>query len=126
MAKRIFISFAIEDANYRDLLVGQSRNDRCPFEFVDMSVKEPWSSDWKARCRTKIRGCDGMIALLSRDTPAATGAKWEVACAKEEGIPVLGVYVSDNDRPAYIPAEMQGISIIRWTWDGIRNFINAL
>ena len=44
MNKRIFISFAVEDSNLRDLLVGQSKNDSCPFEFVDMSVKESWSS----------------------------------------------------------------------------------
>lgn len=37
--KRIFISFAIEDANLRDLLVGQVKNENSPFEFVDMSVK---------------------------------------------------------------------------------------
>ena len=47
MAKRIFISFAIEDERLRDLLVGQARNEKSPFEFVDMSVKEPWDSAWK-------------------------------------------------------------------------------
>ena len=36
--KRIFISFAIEDANLRDLLVGQVKNENSPFEFVDMSA----------------------------------------------------------------------------------------
>ena len=40
MKKRIFISFAIEDEQLRDLLVGQARNDNSPFEFIDMSVKK--------------------------------------------------------------------------------------
>ena len=44
--KRIFISFAIEDENLRDFLRGQSRNTNSPFEFVDMSVKQPWDSQW--------------------------------------------------------------------------------
>jgi hypothetical protein len=56
MAKRVFISFAIEDEWARDYLVGQARNERSPFEFVDMSVKEPWSDSWRTRCRTRIRG----------------------------------------------------------------------
>ena len=60
MKKRIFISFAKEDIRLRDLLVGQSRNDNCPFEFIDMSVKQPWDSAWKTNCRTKIKGCDGV------------------------------------------------------------------
>ena len=40
--KRIFISFAIEDEKYRDYLVAQAKNERSPFTFVDMSVKQPW------------------------------------------------------------------------------------
>lgn len=38
MTKRIFISFAVEDSNLRDLLVGQSKNDNCPFDFSSSSV----------------------------------------------------------------------------------------
>lgn len=54
MAKRIFTSFAIEDVRIRDLFVGQARHERVPYELVDMSVKEPWSSEWKIRCRTRV------------------------------------------------------------------------
>jgi len=68
VAKRIFISFAVEDTKARDFLVGQARNAASPFELVDMSVKEPWDSAWKTKCRTKIKGCDGVIALLSKKT----------------------------------------------------------
>lgn len=32
MNKRIFISFAKEDMNLRDLLRGQARNENAPFE----------------------------------------------------------------------------------------------
>jgi hypothetical protein len=34
---RIFVSFAMEDKKYRDFLVGQAKNERSPFEFVNMS-----------------------------------------------------------------------------------------
>lgn len=90
MAKRIFISFAIEDSNLRDLLVGQSKNDNCPFDFVDMSVKEPWDSNWKEKCRTKIKRCDGIIAIITKNTKKASGQLWEIKCAKEEKIPPEG------------------------------------
>ena len=53
MSKRIFVSFAIEDEKLRDFLVGQSKNDKCPFEFYDMSVKTPWDSEWKTKCSTQ-------------------------------------------------------------------------
>ncbi len=53
--KVIFIAFAIEDERQRDFLKGQSLLTDSPFEYVDMSVKEPYDSDWKERVRTRIR-----------------------------------------------------------------------
>src|SRR5215213_5982451 len=101
MAKnyRIFVSFAVEDEGYRNLLVGQARNKKSPFEFVDMSVKEPWDQKRKTNCRARIKGCDGMIALVSRNTARADGALWEIRCAKEEGVPVRGIYCTTDSRP---------------------------
>ncbi len=127
MAKsnRIFIAFEKEDATYRDLLVGQAKNNKSPFDFVDMSVKEPWDSEWKTKCRSKIKGCDGVIALLSTKTWSADGAKWEMKCAKEEGIPMIGVHIDKNNKGT-IPVELSGKKVIEWTWDGIANFIDGL
>lgn len=128
MAKnnRIFISFAIEDVASRNLLVGQAKNEKSPFEFVDMSVKEPWDEKWKTNCRTKIKGCDGMIALVSKNTAKGTGALWEVACAKEEKIPVRGIYTSSSDRPSSLPSEFTGVKVVDWTWANIKAFIDSL
>jgi len=128
MAKknRIFISFAIEDKTYRDFLVGQAKNENSPFEFVDMSVKQPWDSAWKTNCRTKIKGCDGVIALASKNTANATGQKWEVACAKEESVPVRGIYVDANNKPASLPSEFAGVRVVNWTWENISDFLDSL
>ena len=123
---RIFISFAVEDKWARDFLVGQAKNDASPFSFVDMSVKEPWSEQWKTNCRTKIKGCDGMIAMVSKNTANATGARWEVACAKDEGVPVRGVYVSDDDRPSSLPSEFSGVRVVAWTWNNIKSWLDIL
>jgi hypothetical protein len=65
--KRVFISFAIEDVEYRDYLVDQARKKHSPFDFIDMSVKQKWNeTEWKKKCSTKIKRCDGVIALLSK------------------------------------------------------------
>ncbi|MDR2408591.1 MAG: hypothetical protein LBE13_10850 [Bacteroidales bacterium] len=128
MAKnnRIFISFAIEDENLRNLLVGQARNDNTPFEFVDMSVKEPWDSEWKARCRTKIKSCDGMIVIVTQDSKKATGQLWEVKCTKEENIPRRGIWGHSDNKPIYLPEELNGIRIVEWTWANIKSFLDSL
>lgn len=124
--KKLFISFAIEDEKYRDFLVKQAKLDKSPFEFTDMSVKQPWSEEeWKKRCRTKIKRCDGVIVLLSKNTWHSSGARWEIKCAKEEGIPVIGMHVKKNDKGA-IPPELKGKRTIEWTWDNLEKSINKM
>ena len=125
MNKRIFISFAIEDKLLRAFLVGQSRNDNSPFEFIDMSVKEPWDSMWKTNCRRKIKGCDGMIAIITNNTKKAAGQIWEINCAKEEKIPCLGIWGHQNENCA-IPSEISPIVVRNWTWENIKNWIERL
>ncbi len=123
--KSIFISFAIEDKYARDHLVYQAENDKVPFTFYDMSVKEPWDNSWKTRCRERIKMCNGVIALISKKTRNADGAKWEMQCAVDEGIPILGVHIHKNDK-GQVPSELDGKKVIEWTWDGIKNFIERL
>ena len=45
--KIVFVAFSIEDERQRDFLKGQSLITTSPFEFVDMSVKEAYKTDWK-------------------------------------------------------------------------------
>jgi hypothetical protein len=125
MPARVFISFAAEDVKYRDFLVGQMRLQDSPIDFIDFSVKEPWDEKWKTNCKTKIRGCEGFIALISKKTWNATGARWEMKFADEEGLPILGVHIHADDKGA-IPPELVGHKVIEWTWDGIKNFLNRL
>lgn len=120
------ISFAIEDVKYRNYLVEQARKKHSPFDFIGMSVKKEWNqNEWKDRCRTKIRRCDGVIALLSKNAHEAGGAKWEMRCAREEGIKIIGMHIKKNDKGS-IPIELQGKRIIVWSWDNLETFINKL
>src|SRR5882672_8355440 len=122
--KIVFVAFAIEDERQRDFLKGQSLNTKCPIEFVDMSVKEPYDSDWKERVRTRIRRSDGVIALVSKSTLSSSGEKWEISCAKEEKKKLIGLWAYKDDRTS--PLELTGYNIIPWTWEGIAAFIDSL
>jgi len=53
---------------------------------------------------------------------AAAGARWEIKCAVDEGVPVLGVYIVRTD--VYKPPEIVGRRVIYWTWDGIGNWVD--
>src|ERR1035437_7509068 len=83
--KVVFVAFAIEDEGQRNLLKGQSLNTASPFEYTDMSVKEPYDKEWQERVRTRIRRSDGVIALVSKNSLTSSGERWELTCAKEEG-----------------------------------------
>ena len=124
--KRIFISFAIEDIDYRKHLVAQAKNERSPFYFIDMSVKKAWEQhEWQEMCRKKIKRCDGMIVLLSKNTWKSSGSRWEIKCAVEEKIPVLGMHIFKKDKGA-IPPELPTNKVIEWTWDNIEKELNKM
>jgi len=123
--KRVFVAFAIEDEKTKILFTGQAKNEKVPFDFTDMSVKSPWDSQWKTNCRSRIKGCDGVIVLVSKNLKSADGALWEVGCAKEEGIPIMGIYIGGAtilDKPA----ELSGVICKSWTWDNVKSFCELL
>lgn len=123
--KRVFISFAMEDIQYRNYLVEQSKKVKSPFEFVDMSAKKPWKqSEWQKKCRTKIKGCDGVIVLLSKNTYHASGVRWEMKCANEEKIKLVGMHIKKNDKGA-IPPELYRKKKITWTWKNLEEVIKT-
>lgn len=119
--KIVFIAFAIEDERQRDFLKGQSLHPRAPYEFVDMSVKEPYDSGWKDKVRTRIRRSDGVIVLVSKNSLTSEGQAWEVQCAKEEGKKIRGIWAYQNDR-----TNLAGVSTLAWSDDNIASFIDSL
>lgn len=119
--KVVFIAFAIEDERQRDFLKGQSLNTSSPFEYTDMSVKEPYQTEWKERVRTRIRRSDGVIALVSKNSLTSSGQKWEISCAKEEKKKIRGIWIYTDDR-----TNLEGVNTMVWTWPNITDFINSL
>lgn len=119
--KVVFVAFAIEDERQRDFLKGQSLSSRAPFEFVDMSVKEPYVTDWKDRVRTRVRRSDGVIALISKNSLRSSGQKWEIQCAKEEKKPLRGIWAYSDDR-----TRVDGVATYVWNDKNISDFIDSL
>ncbi len=119
--KTVFIAFAIEDERQRDFLKGQSLSPRSPYEFIDMSVKEPYDKDWKDRVRTRIKRSHGVIVLVSKNSLTSTGQKWEIQCAREEGKKLRGIWAYTGDR-----TDLAGVPTYAWSDKNISNFIDSL
>lgn len=119
--KVVFIAFAIEDEAQRNLFVGQRLHPRSPYEFIDMSVKEPYDENWKDRVRTRIKRSDGVIILVSESSLQSSGQKWEIKCAKEEGKKICGIWAYSADR-----TQIDGVTTYTWTDTNISGFIDTL
>ena len=119
--KVVFIAFAIEDETQRDFLKGQSLHPRAPYEFIDMSVKEPYDNNWKDRVCTRIRRSDGVLVLVSKSSLKSSGQKWEIACAKEEKKHIRGIWAYTDDR-----TNLDGVNTFVWNDNNISDFIDSL
>ena len=117
----VFVAFAIEDERQRDFLKGQSLHPRKPFEFIDMSVKEPYDTAWKDKVRTRIKRSDGVVALVSKNSKDSSGQKWEIQCAKEEGKKMIVIWAYKDDR-----ATIPGVMTVEWSDKNISDFIDSL
>ena len=109
------------DERQRDFLKGQSLHTRSPYDFIDMSVKEAYATDWKNRVRTRIRRSNGVIVLVSKNSRNSSGQQWEIACAKEERKPILGIWAYRIDR-----TNLVGVRTVAWSDAAISGFIDRI
>lgn len=119
--KTLFIAFAIEDERQRDFLKGQSLHVRSPFSYIDMSVKEPYSTAWKEKVHTRIKRSHGIIVLVSKNSLNSSGQKWEIECAKAERKPILGIWAYSDDR-----TNIEGVNTKVWSDANISAFIDSI
>jgi hypothetical protein len=63
-----------------------------------------------------------MIVLLSKNTLHSKGARWEIKCAREEGVQVIGMHIKKNDKGA-VPPELKGCRIIEWSWKNLEKIL---
>jgi hypothetical protein len=119
--KIVFVAFAMEDVRIRDMIKGQSLHNDTPFEYIDMSVKEPYDEDWKKRVRARILRSDGILAIVSKNSLNSSGQKWEINCAREVSKPLRGIWAYKEDR-----TNLEGVRTMVWTWENIGNWIDSL
>lgn len=119
--KVIFIAFAIEDERQRDFLKGQTLSPNATYEFIDMSVKQAYDSDWKTKVRTRVKRSHGVIVLVSKNSLTSSGQRWEIACAKEEGKPIRGIWAYTDDRTS-----LDGVATYTWSDQNISSFIDSV
>lgn len=122
---RCFVSFDYDnDANLKDLLIGQSKNEDSPFEISDWSIKEA-SSDWKDKARMRIRNSEVVIVICGKNTNEATGVAIELSIAQEEGKDYF-LLAGYSDGSCKKPTSAKSSDkVYKWTWDNLKNLIHG-
>lgn len=125
---RAFISFDFDhNETERNLFVGQSKNSKTPFSIQDWSAKSSMpQSQWEAIVREKINKCNMLIVLVGRTMASATGVAKEIKMAKDQNVPVFGVYVDGAGNSSNLPDGLQRNRTIKWIWDDIASAVNQM
>jgi CHASE2 domain-containing sensor protein len=125
---RAFISFDFDhDVTEKNLFVGQSKNSKTPFSIEDWSSKSSLpQSQWEALIKGKINKCNMLIVLCGKTMASASGVSKEITAAKDQDVPVFGVYVDGANSSSNLPSGLQRNRTIAWDWDKIASAVNQM
>lgn len=118
---RAFISFDVDhNLDEKVLFGGQAKNSKTPFSIQDWSAKSSMpQSQWEAIVKEKINKCNMVIVLVGKYMASATGVVKEIKMAKDQNVPVFGVYVGGADSTSNLPDGLARNRTIKWDWDAI-------
>lgn len=104
-----------------------SKNSKTPFSIQDWSAKSSMpQSKWEAIVKDKITKCNMLIVLVGKTMTSATGVAKEIAMAKEQDVPVFGVYVGGANSSSNLPDGLQRNRTIAWDWEKIAAAIDQV
>lgn len=125
---RAFISFDFDhNETEKTLFVGQSKNSKTPFSIQDWSAKSSMpQSKWEAIVEEKIKKCNMVIVLVGKYMASATGVKKEIKMARNNNVPVFGVYVGGANTTSNLPDGLSRTRVVKWEWDKIAEMIDKM
>lgn len=125
---RAFISFDYDhDNTAKVLFVGQAKNSRTPFKIQDWSSKSNLpQAQWEALVKAKINICNMLIVLVGKTMASASGVAKEIKMAKDQNVPVFGVYVGGADSSSNLPSGLQRNRTITWDWAKIADAVDQM
>ena len=125
---RAFISFDFDhDETEKNLFVGQAKNSSTPFNIEDWSSKASLPQhQWEALIKDKINKCNMLIVLSGKTMASASGVTKEIKMAKDQNVPVFGVYVDGANTTSNLPTGLARNRTISWSWNTIAEAIDQM
>lgn len=125
---RAFISFDFDhNETEKNLFVGQAKNSKTPFSIQDWSAKSAMAqSQWEEIVKDKINKSNILIVLVGKTMASASGVVKEIKMAKDQNVPVFGVYVGGAGALSNLPDGLARNRTISWDWAKIASAIDQL
>ncbi len=125
---RAFISFDFDhDEIEKILFVGQSKNSKTPFSIEDWSSKSSLpQARWEALIKDKINKCNMLIVLSGKTMASASGVSKEISMAKDQDVPVFGVYVDGANTSSNLPTGLARNRTVQWNWGNIASAVDKM
>lgn len=126
-APRAFVSFDFDhNLSEKNLFAGQAKADSpTPFAVQDWSSKSSLSqATWEAEIKKKIGSTDMCIVLVGKYMASAGGVAKEIRMAKEQGVPVFGVYVAGANSTSNLPNGLPRTQTVPWDWNKVAAMVD--
>ena len=129
MAKRVFLSFVVEDEVTVNLFRGQAKNKNNDLEFSDYSVREPYDSTNAAYIRSKIReriaAASVTVCLIGETTYKSKWVDWELRTSRDEGNKLFGVRLHSSAAKDPTPQALTDLkaTVVDWNIESIVRLI---
>ncbi|MFB6948750.1 TIR domain-containing protein [Streptomyces niveus] len=121
---RVFISFQIKDSWAREFFLEGVREIPGDFEIVDHSIRYPFDSGWKDKCRPRIADTHGTVVLVGATTFASAPVSWEIQQTLLQGNELIGIQVQDGEIYR-IPDNLSRRNVMRWDFVRLSSLISA-
>jgi len=124
---RAFVSFDFDhNEQDRNLFAGQAKKESpTPFTVQDWSSKSVLpQATWEAEMKQRINRTNLCIVLVGRFMAGATGVAKEIVMAKEQDVPVFGVYVDGASSLSTLPAGLVRSRTVLWNWGKIAAMVD--
>ncbi len=124
---RAFISFDFDhNLTEKNLFAGQCKEKSpTPFVAADWSSKSALpQAEWEKQIKAKVNSCHVLIVLVGKTMATATGVAKEIQFAKDQNVPVFGVYVDGAGADSAIPTGLQRNRTVSWTWENVGRVID--
>jgi CHASE2 domain-containing sensor protein len=124
---RAFVSFDFDhNQTAKNLFAGQAKSDSpTSFTVQDWSSKSILpQATWEAVIKKKIGATNMCIVLVGTTMASATGVAKEIAMAKEQDVPVFGVYVDGATSISTLPVGLVRSRTVAWDWGKIAAMVD--